>query len=436
MYAVSTSLSKGDKKDAAVHVWDLESGCIVRAFRGGVCSPRSLYASKSLLLGGQVGRPAVHAWTPQTEKLHLKIPLSEKISCLTATSDNYICATGNNTGGVSVWEIATGNLLCTLPTAHYRRVVAVKFTCDGSHLITGSDDATVRVWKTLSLVGGGRNAIGAAISPVHTWSDHTLPVTDIFCGFGGLSSRVVTSSKDSSCKLYDLASGALLHSFAFETDVQSVVMDATEQLLFAGGGNGIIYTCNVSTEDGTNDNVAAPLSSTRRPFMGHKLAVTCVAVSFDACTLVSGSEDGTVRVWDIESRQCTKVYDHKDAVTNVMVIPQAWITSDDNSSVNNAVVSLFSRKPFVLDSSAMIKTSGVSLMLAAEKPYQHVSSVSLVPDASDLRVSSLLGGDNAMSSNKNNNNNAGSGKPAEVEQWQQASETLYTAAVGLLLSSK
>ena len=36
----SAQAKKGDKKDASVHVWDPESGVVVRAYRGGVCVPR------------------------------------------------------------------------------------------------------------------------------------------------------------------------------------------------------------------------------------------------------------------------------------------------------------------------------------------------------------------------------------------------------------
>lgn len=35
----------------------------------------------------------------------------------------------------------------------------------------------------------------------HVWSDHSLSVTDIHCGSGGLRCRVVTASLDQTCKV-------------------------------------------------------------------------------------------------------------------------------------------------------------------------------------------------------------------------------------------
>lgn len=43
----------------------------------------------------------------------------------------------------------------------------------------------------------------------------------------------------------------------------------------------------------------------------HKLAVsrnqvTCLSVSADGSVLLSGSQDETVRLWDVQSKQCTR----------------------------------------------------------------------------------------------------------------------------------
>ena len=35
----------------------------------------------------------------------------------------------------------------------------------------------------------------------HVWSDHTLPVTDVYCGVGGVRARVATVSLDQTCKV-------------------------------------------------------------------------------------------------------------------------------------------------------------------------------------------------------------------------------------------
>jgi WD40 repeat protein len=144
------------------------------------------------------------------------------------------------------WDVASGDLLSIIPSAHYRSVTTVRFTDDGGHLVSASDDGTVKVWKTRALVdlahvraGGGGGA--GSIVPCYTWAEHTLPVTDVHCGFGGFGARIVTTSKDCSCKLWDLASGELVGSLSFPSDLHSVTTDPADQYLYAGGGNGTVY---------------------------------------------------------------------------------------------------------------------------------------------------------------------------------------------------
>lgn len=54
-------------------------------------------------------------------------------------------------------------------------------------------------------------------------------------------------------------------------------------------------------------------------FKGHKegTAVTCLALSFDGQTLVSGGQDEQVCIWNVASRQLIKRMQHKGPVTNV-----------------------------------------------------------------------------------------------------------------------
>lgn len=54
---------------------------------------------------------------------------------------------------------------------------------------------------------------------------------------------------------------------------------------------------------------------------GHSKAVTSVNFSRDNSSLVSASADGTVRVWNVWTRQCLREYAplNKHGITNAMV---------------------------------------------------------------------------------------------------------------------
>ena len=59
---------------------------------------------------------------------------------------------------------------------------------------------------------------------------------------------MVTASKDCSCKLYELATGQLLRSFAFEDAVRSVCMDPIERFIYAGANSGAVYCCEIAEQ--------------------------------------------------------------------------------------------------------------------------------------------------------------------------------------------
>lgn len=84
-----------------------------------------------------------------------------------------------------------------------------------------------------------------------------------------------------------------------------------------------------------------------------------VAVTVDGSILLSGSDDGDVRVWDAESRQCVKVFGHKEPVTSMQLVPKHWI--DHTEERVSAPVSVFSRQPTA--TGTLDFTSGVPLRL-------------------------------------------------------------------------
>ena len=268
-------------------------GVQLRGYRGGVVAPRSLCSARGLLVAGQLGRPAVHVWGPGTDQLQQKLPTVETGTALACSPDSRFCAVGTGKGKVSLWEIASGRLMCSIESAHYRRISALRFTDDGAQLISASHDATVRVWRVSELFERLHASVPGAMVPWHTWSDHTLPVTDIHCGFGGLTARVVTGSRDCSCKVWDLTSGELLRTFAFPSDVCAATMDPVEEFVYAGCGDGKIHRANLRPRIQGSALAQQPkVGSADVSFIGHTLAVTCITISFDGCSLVSGSEDG------------------------------------------------------------------------------------------------------------------------------------------------
>ncbi|MGH0133576.1 UNVERIFIED_CONTAM: hypothetical protein FKN15_030888, partial [Acipenser sinensis] len=179
--------------------------------------------------------------------------------------------------------------------------------------------------------------------PRHVWARHSLPITDIHCGLMGPQARVATASLDQTVKLWEISSGEILLSVLFDVGILSVTFDPCEYSMFCGGSDGNIFQVALC---GTGASWSEECRFTSRLCedahlcwgfyreLGRETAeflfitltlqgnlVTCLSVSMDGTLLVSGSHDETVRLWDIQSKQCVRTVNHKGSVTNAFIMP-------------------------------------------------------------------------------------------------------------------
>jgi pre-rRNA-processing protein IPI3 len=178
-------------------------------------------------------------------------------------------------------QIASG-IMYNSWEAHYRQVTVLRFTPDGEALVSGSEDSGVSVWSVFRFVAthitsqlstrlilvsdrllddGVQNENPEAYANL---SDHTLPITDLACGFGPFPScRVLSASTDHSVKvrltpsirhpygslypqqIWDLSSKTLLTTFQFPHAVACIAWDLTERLFFAASTDGSIHQVNL-----------------------------------------------------------------------------------------------------------------------------------------------------------------------------------------------
>ncbi|XP_021100523.1 WD repeat-containing protein 18 isoform X3 [Heterocephalus glaber] len=279
-------------------VWELHSGANLLTYRGGQAGPRGLaLLNGEYLLVAQLGK-------------------------------NYI----------SVWElqrkVSTGNLLVIL-SRHYQDVSCLKFTGDSSHFVSGSKDCLVLAWSLWSVLQVDPSRIPA---PRHVWSHHTLPVTDVHCGFGGPLARVATASLDQTVKLWEISSGELLLSVLFDVGIMAVTMDLAEHHMFCGGSDGSVFQVDLCTrppQPVQRERSFQPEQDPGKVFRGHRNQVTCLSVSTDGSVLLSGSHDETVRLWDVQSKQCIRTVTLKGPVTNaaIMLAPISMLSSDFRPSL-------------------------------------------------------------------------------------------------------
>ncbi|NXI59944.1 WDR18 protein, partial [Chloroceryle aenea] len=227
------------------------------------------------------------------DQLQQKIICPGPVTCLTA-SPNGLYILAGVAESIYLWEVSNGNLLAIL-NRHYQDLTCLCFTDDSSHFLSGAKDCLALVWNLYSVLQAEPSQIP---DPRHVWSRHSLPITDLCCGFGGPLARAATASLDQTAKLWEISSGELLLSVLFDVGIMAVTLALAECHMFCGGMDGSIFQVDLCAW------VTSALPHSRNQ-------VTCLSVSTDGSLLLSGSHDETVRLWDIQSKQCLKTMNHK-----------------------------------------------------------------------------------------------------------------------------
>ncbi|KAG0248460.1 Pre-rRNA-processing protein ipi3 [Mortierella polycephala] len=359
MFVELALTSSSDAADSTTYLWNLHTGSMLGSFKQNVCPLQSLALVHnprnlgSLFLSAQADKGMMHVYNFQRDQVFMKFPLPDKIICLATSNRGTYCAGGTESGRIHIWEVATGILHRTFD-AHYKKITVLRFSSDDTVMFSGSEDAAVHVWMLNSLLDDSQMDSPA---PHYSWTDHTLSITDIQCGVGRFhGARVVTSSLDHTCKLWDLSTGSLLTTFLFPTKIMALAFDPSERYFLAASGTpastsstadeadyliyqALLYKAKHAQQgymtmeavDGDSGLEQIGLGGAKRNgvrggdlvFRGHHHPILRMALNFDGSALVSGDNKGHLMVWDVASRQMVReIKQHKGAISSIHTLFQ------------------------------------------------------------------------------------------------------------------
>ncbi|KAL5639387.1 hypothetical protein ACGC1H_006782 [Rhizoctonia solani] len=292
--------------DKTICVWDLQEGTVVvgpfLAHNDKVTSVAFSPNGKHLA-SGSLDR-TIRVWDPLSGKLTAG-PFeghTGPVNSIAFSTDNTRIISSSSDNTIRTWDPRPGALSDDVLKSHTDAVSSVAFSPNSQHVASCSYDGTVRVWDI-------RNDLPVADGTV--LGRHDEKVMSI--AFSSDSTWVVTGSFDHTARVWRIRNPDATPVSIFkehEGAIFSVVVSPDDSFVASAGGLGdnTIRLWNPSTGASISD-----------PLMGHTDEVLSVAISPDGVSLISGSRDKTVRVWDMKNRTTLRVLEgHTRAVWSVV----------------------------------------------------------------------------------------------------------------------
>jgi WD40 repeat protein len=223
---------------------------------------------------------------------------------------------------------------------HTAGVNAVEVTPEGKYIVSGSSDKTLRLWD---LVTG---------ECLRIFNGHKDEVNTLAMIPDGKS--IISGSRDSTLRLWDIFSGKCLKIFqGHDDDVNAVAVTPDGKSMVSGSSDCSLRLWEVHTAkclrefkqhpacrdmDGLNklirssnyefayhdflSNLAHAVNYDRNSstFLGHADDVKAVAITKNGKYIISGSDDNTLRLWNLHTGKCL------------------WLFGGHNGGVNSSVM--------------------------------------------------------------------------------------------------
>ena len=235
------------------------------------------------------GFRVVKLWELPANVQTQKIGLGAVATATAVNAESGLIAVGTKQNQIQIRNVADGKVVKTL-AGHTAPVTGVGFSADGKHVVSGSEDKTVRVWSIES---------GQAVREITT----AAAVTDVLIRIDG--TQVVSAHADNKVRVWTFAKPEGETPEGGEKPVREIAHNGVSCLATTPTANQII--------SGGTDNVARIWnldngSAVRT--LSHGGPVVSVACRADGQAYLTGSSNNTAKLWDATGKQLAELRGH------------------------------------------------------------------------------------------------------------------------------
>lgn len=287
-------------------VWNADTGACINALEGHSDDVWSITLTSRGRFAVTASQDATaKVWDLHADALMKPESHSGKVTVLAATPDGRLVMSSGSDCVLRCWDAASGRCLYS-KKGHKTSVPWLACTSDGVMAITASGDRRVCVWQ---LSDGSCSAKLAEQlgSRVKSYA---------FDGAGRLAAVVLF---DSTLSVWDLDSGECVSQIIkrAERDASRTHSSAVNAVYMSSDG----CTAVTVSKDSTARIWDVASGTCRMVLSGHTDGIVAAALSADERMLVTVSFDTTARLWDLSTGTCTAVLSHPAGVASAMFSP-------------------------------------------------------------------------------------------------------------------
>ena len=259
-------------KSGAIQRWDVATGDKLNSFGDSKLSIALAYGlDKNTLVSGDLD--AVRLWNAETGQELRKFDEAESVSDVIISPNGRTMGIVSSEGTARIVDIATGRVIRKIE-GHFLPLHDAAFSPNGGKMITAANESLIRLWDVVSgheimtLNERGRNSV---LSVAYSPNGET----------------VATGSVDNTARIWELSSGNQIAILGeHQRAVSNVVFNPLGSILATTAGNKA-FMWDVRSGDKL------------QALEGHKGSIETLAFSPDGEMLATGSQDYTIRLWDV-----------------------------------------------------------------------------------------------------------------------------------------
>ncbi len=277
--------------DLSLHVWSFK-GVALRRFTDSISIAHVAWSPNGRHLANPNARSAVIRDALSGEVFLELEDHSAGVACTSYSPSGKQLVTSAFDGVIAVWDLRTRTVLVKLEGVHTDWVLGIAFNHSGEKLVSASEDGTAVVWD---LTNPGYHQDNRC---VHVLTGHGLGVT--VCEFSPDSHAIVTGSHDATLRVWDTRSGRLtttlrghrskISSASYTSDGLFIISASGDRTIrwwrSAGGPAVFVFSTLGSPGYGSVTNLGSLVT------FGDSCGQVYIlkAVAFDRMVLASGSE--------------------------------------------------------------------------------------------------------------------------------------------------